>query len=218
MRTVFLSQPTWIPEENSQGLKLFKRGLEHRGLTPRTIGVTDQPSRSPLDEVIALMKESVGAIILGIPQISVESGTLKGNKIEKPIVLATEWNHIEAALAHALGLPLLVIHDRLVCRGVFDRGAANTFLHCVDFSIDSWSQSDHIDGAVTKWCTQLCPAESPKDVLVKEEPKLKWGCYKFEGREGLFCPACYEGTRSFIPVSRLRGGQYQCPACNATLS
>ncbi len=51
-----------------------------------------------------------------------------------------------------------------------------------------------------------------------EHPTLKWGCYKFEGIEGLYCPVCYEEKGQKIPASRLLGGRYKCPKCKAELS
>ena len=157
MRPIFLSQPTWVPSRHSSGLDKFKNLLRAHGLEPRSVGVTDLPSQAPLEEVIELMKRCYGAIILGIPQIEVQSGKLKGEEITSPFSLGTEWNHIEAALAYSLQLPVLVIHDVTVCRGIFDRGAANAFIYTVDFSSDSWALTDQISGALAAWCDRLKP-------------------------------------------------------------
>ena len=157
MRPVFVSQPTWVPPEHRSGLDKFRNLLRVRDLDPRSIGVTDLPSQLPLDEVIQLMKRCYGAIILGVPQIEVQSGKLKGDEITSPFSLGTEWNHIEAALAYSLQLPVLVIHDVSVGRGIFDHGAANAFIYAVDFSSDSWSLTDKISGALGAWCDRLRP-------------------------------------------------------------
>src|SRR5689334_11454273 len=29
-------------------------------------------------------------------------------------------------------------------------------------------------------------------VVPKVKPRMKWGCYQFDGEEGLFCTACYD--------------------------
>ena len=157
VRPVFVSQPTWVPPEHRPGLEKFKDLLRIRDLDPRSVGVTDMPSLLPLEEVIQLMGRCHGAIVLGIPQIKVLSGKLKGDEITSPFDLGTEWNHIEAALAYALKLPVLVIHDTTVVRGIFDRGAANAFIYVVDFSSDSWSRTDEISGAVATWYSRLRP-------------------------------------------------------------
>lgn len=155
MRPIFVSQPTWVAPEYRSGLENFKNLLRICGLEPRSIGVTDRPSQSPLEEVMRLMKQCFGAIVLGIPRLKVQSGTLKGEQIKSPLSLGTEWNHIEAALAYALHLPVLVIHDITVGGGIFDPGAANAFIYSVDFSCASWSLADEVSGAIKDWVGRL---------------------------------------------------------------
>ena len=149
MKNIFLSRPTWIDTKYKQGLDGFTRFLMAHNFTPRTLGTTDYPTNSPLDEVIALMKKCDGAIILGYPQIIVETGVLKNEPIEAPIILGTEWNHIEAALAYSLNIPLLVIHDSAVSRGIFDRGTLNSFLYSTNFENPAWFMEEDIAGALT---------------------------------------------------------------------
>ena len=101
------------------------------------------------------MKECRGAIILGYPQIIVKSGFIKDQELVTPISLGTEWNHIEAALAYSLHIPLLVLHDFTVSRGIFDRGALNSFIYPVHFHEPSWYTEDRISGALTTWINRL---------------------------------------------------------------
>ncbi|MBW8035960.1 MAG: hypothetical protein FVQ79_10090 [Planctomycetes bacterium] len=218
MKRIFLSRPNWVAEGYLQGLKNFIQLLHARGLDPRTIGVTDQPTMSPMDEVIKLMRKCEGAIILGFPQIRINEGLIKDIPVKDPISLATEWNHIEAALAHTLNLPILLIHDSSVIRGVFDRGATNIFLYSVDFSNESWPHGDDINGAIDSWSNRLDEVLTENEASDSSTPTLKWGCYQFEGRDGLYCPACYEMHGKMIPAARLAGGHYKCPVCGAELS
>lgn len=155
MINVFLSRPTWIDKQYAPGLKAFINYLKRKGLTPRTLGATDYPTDSPLDEVISLMKTCNGVIILGYPQIIVQTGMIKDQKIGTPIALGTEWNHIEAALAYSLHIPLLVLHDLSVSRGIFDRGALNSFIYSVQFSKASWHTEKQIAGALSTWIKRL---------------------------------------------------------------
>ncbi len=188
-------------------------------MNPRTIGQSDYPNESPLDEVIKLMKKCEGTIVLGIPQIEIKTGNLKGKEINNIIDLGTEWNHIEAALAYSIGHPLLIIHHNNVQRGIFDRGACNTFLHEVDMNNSSWSISKEISGALINWKNNLREFKN-LDFKGKEKtkkPTLKWGMYEFEGEEGLFCPVCYEKDGLKIPASRVNANYYQCPNCHAKL-
>ena len=155
MKQIFVSQPNRVSPDERSGVEKFMRLLKAYGLNPRSIGVTDMASRSPLEEVIELMRICSGAIILGIPQIRIQTGTLRGEEIREPFSLGTEWNHIEAALAYSLDMPVLVIHDENVVRGIFDRGAANAFIYSVDFSSDSWPFDDEIIDALGSWAKRL---------------------------------------------------------------
>lgn len=127
MKEIFVSRPNWIPKSFEIGINSFYNLLKANGLNPRTIGQTDFPSKCPLDEVISLLHKCEGTIVLGIPQIDIITGTIKGEKLLNELQLGTEWNHIEAALTHALNLPMLVVHHKTIGRGIFDRGASMHF-------------------------------------------------------------------------------------------
>jgi len=160
---VFVSRPTWLPEEFRGGLDSFLAFLDSHDLRSRTVGVTDYPAASPLDEVIRLMQRCRGAIVLGYPQIEIQKGALKGRPLESAMLLPTEWNHIEAGLAYASGLPLLIIHHLGVIRGVFDRGAINRFIHEVDLKAPDWPLRPSISGAIKTWKAEMLEADLNAD-------------------------------------------------------
>ena len=151
MKNVFVSRPTWVDTKFQKGLDGFLRVLTGLELQPRTIGTTDYPSKAPLDEVIKLMELCSGAIILGYPQIIATAGYIKDKPISTDVVLPTEWNHIEAGLAYARGIPLLVIHHHGVTRGIFDRGAIANFIYEVDFADSAWPLRPEVQGAIDNW-------------------------------------------------------------------
>ena len=172
---IFLSRPTWIEDDFKDGLDAFLSKLADLDLHPRTLGTTDYPTKSPLDEVIKIMQECNGAVILGYPQIEVITGKLKNNHIEDPIYLSTEWNHIEAGLAYASNLPLLVVHHVGVCRGIFDRGALNSFIFSRYLKEPTWSSQADLSGAIRSWRNDVLGyAPTPqKSNLLMELEKLK---------------------------------------------
>jgi hypothetical protein len=155
MIDVFISRPTWVAGEFEKGLAGFLGLLTDLGLRPRTLGATDYPNKAPLDEVIRLMESCAGVVILGYPQIVATSGTVKGQQIAGQLALATEWNHIEAALAYARGLPLLVIHHIGIKRGIFDRGAISSFIYELDLTDPAWPLFEKVRGAVQTWKTRV---------------------------------------------------------------
>jgi len=205
---VFLSRPTWVADEFSEGLRTFETQLSNLDLAPRTLGVSDYPSKSPLDEVIELMKECRGAIILGIPQIQITEAQIKGQLISQPVELGTEWNHLEAGLAHAAGLPLLVIHHSTISRGIFDRGVLNAFLHSEDLTTSNWSMQKHINGALTGWKRRCISGPLPATTSENVQP----------GKP--ICPNCSTNQKNIylspLPrqFRRIAGGSWRCSICN----
>lgn len=79
---VFVSRPNYLKDSFKKGLDNFNTRIEDLGLKGRTIGVTDQPTKAPLDEVLNLLDECRGSVVLGYPQIEFSNGSIKGVKIE----------------------------------------------------------------------------------------------------------------------------------------
>lgn len=151
MINIFLSRPNWIDKDYINGLEGFILLLSNLGMNPRTIGKTDYPNKSPMDEVVKLMEQCSGAIILGYPQIIVNSGIIKEKQIDKEFLLPTEWNHIETGLAYAREIPLLVIHHLGITRGVFDRGALSNYIYEINMADSNWPLRPDIQGALANW-------------------------------------------------------------------
>ncbi|MCY3022461.1 MAG: hypothetical protein NTW87_26065 [Planctomycetota bacterium] len=159
MTKVFVSRPTVVTSVFQAGLDAFLRFLRTHDLDPQTIGSGTAPLASPLDEVINLMEKCAGTIVLGYPQIEVRNGLLKGAPITN-LVLPTEWNHIETALAYARRRPLLLVHHTSVVRGVFDRGALNRFIYKIDLSDPGWCLKDPFLSAFENWRRQVLEPSS----------------------------------------------------------
>lgn len=228
MTNIFLSRPTWVPSEYQEGLENFLGLLGSQGLSPRTIGTTDKPLRSPMEEVIDLMKVCKGAIILGYPQIVATAGSVKDRSISDKVELATEWNHMETALAVASNLPIIMIHDTFVSRGVFDRGAVNGFLYKVDLKNPAWPLSKDITGAITAWKPKVSSFTTPMVGISAVAPKrlstkyVTVGTYQGENickdilAKIVLGETSDPGISSF--TSRIHGGEPYCPKCSTPLA
>lgn len=59
---------------------------------------------------------------------------------------------------------------------------------------------------------QLKESEAPR-----EKPSMKWGCYQFEGEDGLFCTACYDTKGKKHRTTRINSNLRQCPVCKSSL-
>ena len=45
----------------------------------------------------------------------------------------------------------------------------------------------------------------------------QWGCYKFEGDDGLYCPACWDSKRKKSSTTRVNTRFRHCPVCNSPI-
>ena len=45
----------------------------------------------------------------------------------------------------------------------------------------------------------------------------KWGCYQFEGDDGLYCPACWDSKRMKSSTTRVNSKYRLCAVCQAPL-
>ncbi len=139
MIQTFVSRPNWAPPAIEHKLIDFYQLLGDVGFQANTIGKSEVPLRSPFEDVRRLMKKCQCTIVLGLPQIFMHSGTLKDVPIDSHLTLPTEWNQIEATMSLMLDLPTLVLlHKTVASRGIFDRGAANVFVHEFDVLDIDW--------------------------------------------------------------------------------
>ena len=139
MIETFISRPNWAPPVMEAKLEPFYQLLEDSGFKANTIGKSQVPLRSPFEDVRRLMKKCQCTIVLGLPQIFMHSGSVKNVPIEQHLRLPTEWNQIETTMSLMLDLPTLVLlHKTVASRGIFDRGAANVFVHAFDVLQPNW--------------------------------------------------------------------------------
>lgn len=142
MIETFVSRPNWAPLIIEHKLAAFYQLLEDTGFKANTIGKSQAPLMSPFEDVRRLLKKCKCTIVLGLPQVFMHAGAVKHEPITSNLTLPTEWNQIEATMSLMLDLPTLVLlHKSVAARGIFDRGAANVFVHEFDSLSDSWLTS-----------------------------------------------------------------------------
>jgi hypothetical protein len=139
MIDTFISRPNWAPPMIEKELELFYQLLDDQGFKAHTIGKTQTSLRTPFDDVRRLMSKCKCTIVLGLPQIFIDEGSIKHEPLTAKLMLPTEWNQIEATMSLMLELPTLVLlHKHVSSRGIFDRGAGNIFVHSFDSTEPNW--------------------------------------------------------------------------------
>lgn len=65
---------------------------------------------------------------------------------------------------------------------------------------------------------ELLEHKTKEKVENGKKPTLKWGCYQFEGEDGLFCPACYVNEGKKMPTNRKNIKIRTCPSCKIEIN
>jgi len=133
---VFVSCPTTLSVEQEEKRKVIIGIINDLQLEPRALGRSDYPTEYPLKEVYIIAKHCSGGVILGFEQIFVDSGLRKRNTgeekrilVDKPLLIPTPWNHLEAGILFGLKIPLLIFKEDGIEGGVFDYGITDVFIH-----------------------------------------------------------------------------------------
>jgi hypothetical protein len=144
---IFVSKPTTQTSRQSEFTSKLEEILEARDFNIRSLGTSDFSNVAPLLKIQKIMDDCEGALILGLKQLNINKGILKQNtKSERKIInndLPTPWNHIEAGIAFALKIPLLIIKEEGIEGGIFDMGSSDRFIHQIniDDELDKYFQS-----------------------------------------------------------------------------
>jgi len=156
---VFLSRPTTLSHEQEASCGQIQEVLESLQLEPRTLGRSDYSTSNPVNEVLAIARHCAGGVVLGFKQYYAETliskvGTSNAQELPQAY-LPSPWNHLEAGILVALGLPLIVLKEEGIGGGVFDAGALDVFVQRLPtFPWDSATR-EGLYGVFLKWQTSV---------------------------------------------------------------
>lgn len=150
---VFLSYPTPCTDGQRVFVRAVWEYLKTRGITARTLGVTDYNLSAPLHGVRRIMLECNGMITIAFRRMHIESGYVMARAAgedDEPVQDAwatSPWAQIEPSMAYQLGLPILLLREKGVLRdgllegGIvdvrtpeFDLEKGNSFLESAEWS------------------------------------------------------------------------------------
>ncbi len=179
-RRVYVSLPAdpWLPK-NLNDLKWgIVEEIEKLGYTPEIFtnprgmrGLASARAWHPRD-ANEIARRCVGAAILGMPRWRLRDSD------DKQVLLPTEFNHYEGALARTLGLPTLVLaQSNVMRRVVFDLGFGGYVGQFHSDSDIAWLHSDEFRVPFGYWKAMLeerrdvflgyCSASSPTADAIK---------------------------------------------------
>ena len=122
-RQVFLSQPAVLTVEQQILVDRIAHLVEQGEVDVVRLRRQEYPASGSLGELRRLMSGCSGLVIVGVRQLTVADGTLRPGTPEEAqvrnVTLPTPWSQIEAGMAFALELPVLVVSDHLwKCRSL----------------------------------------------------------------------------------------------------
>jgi len=152
---IFLSVGRTATLEQSRFVAAVEGLLNEYDLGPRTVGRTDFTTGKPLKKILNVMKNCSGTIVIAFERFHYKGGVeLRGGREEestlKDVSLPTVWNQVEAAMAYALGHPLLAIAEsHLRSEGLLEDGY-DWFISHVELTPASLNSAEFIP-TFEKW-------------------------------------------------------------------
>jgi hypothetical protein len=153
---IFVSKPTALTRAQNLFCRELGTTFQASGLTTHTVGVNDFTSRRPLRKILETINACDGACVLGLIQVTAPSAVFKANTSERrdvaDAVFATPWNQLEAGMAVARDLPLLVVCEPGVAGGIFDQGVGDAFTHVLPAKGRlQWLRSEQFRQSMAEW-------------------------------------------------------------------
>lgn len=159
---IFLSYPKTHTKSQSQFIDFLTTYLSDRGISPRTLGVTEYDTDNSLTAIRRLMLESNGLITIAFRRLWIKSGVVKRGA-DLPHIAETEMTdqwltspycQIEPAMSYQLGLPILIFKEQgVISEGILEKGALGTYMPEFDLTHNptSYLGSQEFKAVIGKW-------------------------------------------------------------------
>lgn len=157
---IFLSRPNKFNPVYTSTVNALIQLLKDRDLNPITIGGNIFPNSLPIKGIKEEMSSCSGIIILGIPQMLVETGLSKPRTEDQKNInnelYPSVWNQMEGAMAYMLNLPAMIIADNnLKEEGIFENGTLPVSNNHYNLKSSDWIKKDNFKQPFNDWLKSL---------------------------------------------------------------
>ena len=118
-----------------------------------------------------------------------------------------------SALTHALSLAKRL---RAISKNVSEAEFKNVLADLLSQLADAKVQAAELKNQLAAQAEEIRSLKTAAPAA-KVKPAVKWGCYQFEGEDGLYCTACYDSRGAKSRTTRLDSNFRKCPVCGALL-
>jgi hypothetical protein len=119
------------------------------GVDARIIGKNEYPSGSPVHKIRDVMSTCNGVLIVAYERKFVESGVERprgeGERAITSEKYTTPWNHVESALAFALGIPLYVISETGLTEEALIESKVDWYVQRVNFTAEDLNKPNVVE-------------------------------------------------------------------------
>lgn len=161
---VFISIGTPYAEPQSKFLDALIELLRECEIEPRAVNKTDFLTANPLKEISRIMRECDAAIIVAYERTYFSSGLEKRQSAQekqlKAVRYTTPWNQIEAAMAVALGLPIIVMMETGLQEEGLLEDKYDWYIERLPISADAFTGKD-VRTRIMAWCRRV-QTEAPQ--------------------------------------------------------
>lgn len=159
--SLFLSKPSNKNLNSDQVIMLdkLKEVLKSNGIGTNFLEPEYYSKDKPIQKVRNVLEKCHGVIIVGFKQVHISNGIAKrgsesSSKL-KDVFLPTRWNDIEAALAFANDIPILVISEEGVSGGIFDPDMTEFPMYWIKLPSTDWWLSQRFVQMLKKWFDEV---------------------------------------------------------------
>jgi hypothetical protein len=155
---VFISIGTPCAPPQADFLDALMKLLRACDIEPRVANKTDFFTANPLKEISRIMRECDGAIVVAYERTYFDAGIEKRQSANPTqltsVSFPTPWNQIEAAMAVALGLPIIVMVEiGLRQEGLLEDGF-DWYIERLKISGDAFADKA-VRSRIAAWCRRV---------------------------------------------------------------
>jgi hypothetical protein len=151
---IFVSVGSAKTAQQSQASDMIFRSLEAAGLSPKQVDRNEWIAEQPLRGIKRVVDKSDGLVVIAFSRYEFPNGIERQKngsaKDLSSVRITTVWNHIEATLGYARGIPLLVIAENQLLEDGMLEGRYDWSVYWSDFTPEDL-RSDRFLGHLRSW-------------------------------------------------------------------
>jgi len=157
-QNIFISMGSPFTPSQGQFLDALMDLLRACDVEPRVINKTDYPTGNPLSDISRVIGECQGAIVVAYERTYFDNGLEKRKSPQEKSIASvrytTPWNQIEASMAFALGMPILVLMEL----GLREEGLLEEkydwYIERLEISAEAFQNKD-VRARIMAWCRRV---------------------------------------------------------------